>query len=147
MSNLSVLLLEFRKIMAVTRCHFIFSFVSVLALLELFEALQMVQTHSEKATYAAFICVRRQSLNTRLLNTVPCSSHAAVIEAFHISLEEQIPFCSKELSPGYSQEMNSVLSLSKHHCALSLSPLISFYSSWCFLCTDIFGFQFRLVSV
>lgn len=64
MSNLSALLLEFRKIMAVTRCHFIFFFVSVLALLELFEALQMVQTHSEKATYAAFICVRRQSLNT-----------------------------------------------------------------------------------
>lgn len=64
MSNLSALLLEFRKIMAVTRCHFIFFFVSMLALLELFEALQMVQTHSEKATYAAFICVRRQSLNT-----------------------------------------------------------------------------------
>lgn len=64
MSNLSVLLLAFRKIMAVTCCHLIFLFVLVLALLELFEALQMVQTHPETATYAAFICVRRQNLNT-----------------------------------------------------------------------------------
>lgn len=56
------------------------------------------------------------------VHCLPFVTQSKILLHCFISLEERAPHSFMSLSPGYSQEIKSVLTRRKHHCVLSLSP-------------------------